>query len=152
MKLKNGDVLFGSYVPPSDSPYHQITDMCDVANMFVPKDQDCIVLGGGDLNGRVGDIKMNMPLKDMKYLPNVDKIVNDNGKEILKICRSFRCFIVNNLQFQDKKFESDFTFYKGNKKSQNDLILANMAALDAIKEFKVHNVMWNPSDHTVGGL
>ena len=148
VNLKNGDVLFGSYVPPSDSPYHQITDMCDVANMFVPKDHDRIVLGGGDLNGRVGDIKMNMPLKGMKYLPNVDKIVNDSGKEILKICRSFRCFIVNNLQFQNKKFESDFTFYKGNKKSQNDLILANTAALDAIEEFKVHNVMWNPSDHT----
>ena len=62
VNLKNGDVLFGSYVPPSDSPYHQITDMCDVANMFVPKDQDRIVLGGGDLNERVGNIKMNMPL------------------------------------------------------------------------------------------
>ena len=84
----------------------------------------------------------------LKYLPNVDKIVNDSGKEILKICRSFRCFIVNNLQFQNKNFESDFTFYKGNRKSQNDIILANMTALNAIEEFKVHNVIWNPSDHT----
>ena len=148
VNLKNGDVLFGSYIPPSDSPYHQITDMCDVANMFVPKDHNRMVLGGGDLNGRVGEVKMSMPLKGMNYLPNVDTIVNDSGKEILKICRSFRCFIVNNLQFQKKKFKSDFTFYKGNRKSQNDLILANLSALYAIEDFKVHNEIWNPSDHT----
>ena len=146
--FKNGDVIFGSYVPPSDSPYHNITDISAVANMFVPKDHDHVVFGGGDLNGRVGDVKMNAPSKNIKYLPNVDTIVNDCGKEILKMCRSFRCFIVNNLQFQNKIFESNFTFYKGNRKSQNDIILANMSALNAIEKFEVHNVVWNPSDHT----
>ena len=68
--------------------------------MFIPKDNDCVVFGGGHLNVRVSHVK-DIPSKYIKYLPNVDKIVNDSGKEILKICRSFRCYILDNLQLHD---------------------------------------------------
>ena len=83
----------------------------------------------------------------MSYLPNVDVIENEHGKEIQKICQTFKAFIVNNLKFKEKIFKSCFTYQKGEKKSQNDLILANMTALEAIKDFTVHDILWNPSDH-----
>ena len=78
---------------------------------------------------------------------NVDSILNEHGKEILKICRTYKCFIVNNLKLDNKEFKGDFTFQKGGRKAQNALILANTTALSAIEQFKVHKVVWNPSDH-----
>ena len=41
----------------------------------------------------------------MDYLPNVDTVVNDHGKEIIKICRTFKAFILNNLKINEKRFE-----------------------------------------------
>ena len=66
------------------------------------------------MNGRVGDVKTKLPV-GMVYRANVDSVVNDHGKEILKICKSFKCFIVNNLDFNGKKFDGDFTFQKGGR-------------------------------------
>ena len=146
LTFKNGDIIFGTYIAPTDSPYFDVTDFSKVANMFVPVNQNRVILGGGDMNGRVGDVKMNLP-NSMSYLPNVDGVLNDHGKEITKICRSFKCFIVNNMKFKQKIFKSDFTFHKGDRKSQNDLLLANMAALEALQKFTVHDHLWNPSDH-----
>ena len=132
--FKNGDTVFGSYIAPCDSPYYSIGDFCNVANMFVPINYDRVVLGGGDMNGRIGDVKYTLPT-NMEYLPNVDNVINDHGKEILKICRSFRCFIVNNLKIQNKIFKSDFTFFKGKTGSQNDICLVNN--LEMIRAFSI---------------
>ena len=147
INFKNGDSVFGTYIPPSDSRFFEATDFSNIANVFVPINQDRIILGGGDMNGRVGDVKYTLPAGYMSYLPNIDGIENEHGKEIIKICRTFKAFIVNNMKFKEKIFRSYFTYQKGEKKSQNDLILANMAALEAINDFTVHDIMWNPSDH-----
>ena len=146
INFKNGDSVFGTYIPPSDSRYFAPTDFSNVANVFVPVEENRVILGGGDLNGRVGNVKYQLPT-GLSYAPNVDGIENDHGKEIIKICRTFKAFIVNNLKFKEKIFESTFTYQKGEKKSQNDLILANMTALQTITDFTVHDVLWNPSDH-----
>ena len=118
--FKNGDVVFASYIAPCDSPYSNITDFSNVANVFTSMNENCVVLGGGDMNGRVADIKTKLPA-GMVYRPNVDSVMNDHGKEIIKICKSFKCFIVNNLNFNGKIFDGEFTFYKGGRKSQNDI-------------------------------
>ena len=82
--------------------------------MFMPVDYDRVVLGGGDLNSRVGDNKVQLVEQKMRYLNNIDSVfLNDDGKDNLKICRTFRCFIVNNLKFKDNILEGDFTFNKG---------------------------------------
>ena len=44
--------------------------------------------------------------------------------------------IVNNLKFKEKTFHGAFTFIKRDRKSQNDLILGNIAAIEAVEEFK----------------
>ena len=146
MTFKNGDVVFATYIAPCDSPYFNITDFSNVANVFTSMNENCVVLGGGDMNGRVADIKTKLPA-GMVYRPNVDSVMNDHGKEIIKICKSFKCFIVNNLNFNGKIFDGDFTFYKGGRKSQNDILLSNMTALQSIKNFNIHKNLWNPSDH-----
>ena len=147
INFKSGDVIFGCYIAPYDSAYYDITDFSNVANMFFPV-SDRIVVGGGDMNGRVGDVSYRLPSKSMNYVPNVDQVVNNHGNEIIKICKSFKCFIVNNLEYNSKIFNGDFTFHKANRKSQNDILLANLAGLDGMDTFEIHNVIWNPSDHT----
>ena len=114
INFKNGDAVFGSYIPPSDSRYFNVTDFSNIANMFVPASLDRIVFGGGDLNGRVGNIKYSIP-EYMDYLPNVDTVVNDHGKEIIKICRTFKTFVLNNLKINEKRIESCFTYQKAKK-------------------------------------
>ena len=84
----------------------------------------------------------------MKYLPNVDKTVNNHGNELLKICKSFKCYVVNNLKYNSKTFQGNFTFRKGERKSQNDIIVGNLSSLNALENFEIHDVIWNPSDHT----
>ena len=113
--FKNGNTIFGSYIAPYDSAYYDITDFSCVANMFYPVDHNRIIIGGGDMNGRVGDVNYRLP-KSMTYSPNVDKVVNSHGNEIISICKSFKCFIVNNLVYNTKTFMGDFTFNKANLK------------------------------------
>ena len=144
VRFKNGDTVFSSYIAPTDSPYFDVTDFSNIANAFSPVDKSRVVFGGGDMNGRVGTMKSS---EGLVYRQNVDNVLNDHGKEILKICKAFKCFIINNLNFNEKIFDGDFTFQKGGRKSQNDIILSNRTALQAIQNFKIHKEVWNPSDH-----
>ena len=147
VRLTNGNVIFASYIAPIDSPYCDPSNFSQVANAFVPTDNDKVVFGGGDMNGRVGDLpQQKAPLPGF-YRPNCDVAVNDHGSEIIDICNNFGCFVVNNLSIGPKVYDGNFTFQKGTRKAQNDLLLANRAALSAISEFSIHRVGWNPSDH-----
>ena len=65
----------------------------------------------------------------------------------MNICKSFECYLVNNLNIGGKVFDGNFTFHKGSRMAQNDVILANQAALTVIKHFTIHREGWNPSDH-----
>ena len=43
-------------------------------------------------------------------------------------------------------FDGKFTYHKGVKQSQNDIILGNLKALDNIETFIIHEISFNPSD------
>ena len=43
--------------------------------------------------------------------------------------------------------DGDFAFEKGDRKSQNDLILTNETGLNAVRSLNICNTIWNPSDH-----
>ena len=147
VRFTNGNIVFGSYIAPIDSPYCDPSNFSHIANAFVPTDNGKVVFGGGDMNGRVGDLpQQNAPLPGF-YRPNCDVTVNDHGNEIMNICKTFGCFVVNNLNSGAKVYDGNFTFQKGMRKAQNDLLLANRAALSAITEFSIYRVGWNPSDH-----
>ena len=55
--------------------------------------------------------------------------------------------LLNNLTYNSKHFDGKFTYYKGIKKSQNDIVLGNRKALDNIEKFVIHEISFNPSDH-----
>ena len=103
VRFLNGQVIFSSYIAPADSPYCDPSEFSHVANAFTPLDNECLVFGGGDLNGRVGDLQISSPPNNGRYRSNCDQIVNGHGKEIVGICRSFSCYIVNNLAIGEQK-------------------------------------------------
>ena len=147
VRLNNGTIVFSSYVAPADSPYCDPLDFSNVANAFVPASNEIIIFGGGDLNRRVGDTPQLRAPTNGIYRTNCDDQVNEHGREIMNICNSFGCYVVNNLNIGGKIFDGNFTFQKGTRRAQNDVLLANQAALSAIKHFTIHREGWNPSDH-----
>ena len=147
VEMFGGHRVFGNYIVPSSSPYFDDSAFSNVANQFLPRDSKLVVIGGGDVNARVGDIKQKLPI-NCSYTKNVDDFVNDSGKTIHSICSSYKCFVVNNMKIGSVTCHGNFTFEKGGRKSQNDLILANKHSLPLIREFQIHELGWNPSDHT----
>ena len=121
VRFNNGNIVFSSYIAPTDSPYCNPLEFSYVANAFSPV-SDAIVFGGGDLNGRVGNMAQERPPMNGTYRTNCDEIINEHGKEIINICSSFDCYIVNNLNFAGKAFDGNFTFQKGSRKAQNDIL------------------------------
>ena len=105
IEWKGGHKIFGSYIVPSDSPYSDSSVFSNIANFFVPVSESRVVIGGGDLNARVGDIKQKLHFVGYSYRENQDKIVNDYGKSLLRVCNSFNCFIINNLDACSKHFD-----------------------------------------------
>ena len=61
---------------------------------------------------------------------------------------TYNCFVVNNLNLGPVVCDGNFTFEKGGRKSQNDLVIANQYSLSVIRGFKIHELGWNPSDHS----
>ena len=145
--FRGGHKIFGSYIPPVDSIYYDDTSFTSIPNIFRHDDQRHVIIGGGDLNSRVGDVKQKLPVLDAKYRPNVDTHVNTHGRSLKRICNSFNCFILNNLDIGDIHCDGAFTYFKGGKKSQNDLGLSNSYGLRYVKDFSIHNIGWNFSDH-----
>ena len=115
--------LFGAYITPRDSIYYEETCFGDLSNVFVPVDSSYAVIGGGDINSRVGDIKVVPLVERAMYRTNPDKEVNANGNILKRVCKNFKCYVVNNLSTLDKYFDGKITFNKGGRKSQVDLCL-----------------------------
>ncbi len=109
LRFSNGNIVFSSYIAPIDSPYCDPTEFSYVANAFVPIDNKCVVFGGGDLNSRVGDLPQTKPPTNFTYTSNCDDYVNEHGKEVMNICNSFSCYVLNNLHSPSKHFPGDFT-------------------------------------------
>ena len=89
---------------------------------------NCIVIGGGDMNCRVGDVTQVLP-SNCKYRKNPDSVTNSHGRSLRKICSAYGAFILNNLDINDLSMDGKFTFYRGKGKSQSDLCLTNKTGL-----------------------
>ena len=96
----------------------------------------------------MGNANLTLNTPQYSYRDNPDKVTNSHGKEMIKICKAFKFVFVNNLSKGDLKFDGDFTFHKGDRRSQNDILITNNTGLSNIKSFNIHsNIHWNPSDH-----
>ena len=55
--------------------------------------------------------------------------------------------MLNNLNLGNLQLDGDYTFHRKERKSQNDICLSNIAGLQNIKDFSIHKIGWNFSDH-----
>ena len=147
LTFHGGHKIFGSYIPPIDSLYYNDSCLTHVPNTFFNDDGSSVIIGGGDLNSRFGNIKQNIPVLGANYRPNVDKEVNAHGRFLKKICNSYNCYVLNNLNIGNLQFDGDFTFQRRERKSQNDICLSNLVGLRNITDFSIHKIGWNFSDH-----
>ena len=97
----------------------------------------------GDLNARIGDISYADPI--ITHCRNPDTTINSNGRNLLKWTENRDDMVLlNGLQYMEKKFDSNFTFYRGTQRSQNDLAFSN--DIRSITSFNIHQKMVE-SDH-----
>ena len=87
----------------------------------------------GDLNARICD---QFPYRGTLYERNPDRIVNHHGiqlNQVISCCDNMK--VVNGAIVNDKVYDSNFTYYSGNRKSQNDWCLTNDIGL--ISDFTI---------------
>ena len=105
-----------------DSQFYTHSDFAQICNVIQNVDRNNILIGGGDLNARVADVKLQW--KNYIYRVNPDPVINLHGLELLKICKSFKCYILNNLTKGNNIFDGKITFRKGERSSQNDILIS----------------------------
>ena len=73
------------------------------------------------------DSRIGTPTHHMlQYKENPDDTINSNGRSLKKILENNKkMFIVNGLIHKDIDCETDFTFFRNNTQSQNDICIAN---------------------------
>ena len=56
---------------------------------------------------------------------------------------------MNNLSKGNITFDGKFTFHKGDRTAQNDIVIVNKPGLRNLTDFVIFDDLnWNPSDHT----
>ena len=130
-RIVNTDViLVGMYIPPSNSSYFNEKYFQNLDTIYNTYNK-CQLLIMGDLNCRVG-------------IPP-DTTVNTNGSRLMKWLYDKELLILNGYKSESKTFESNFTFFRGTARSQNDLIISNNTSiLNYLKVMKKEIY----SDHT----
>ena len=116
-------VIAAQYIPPANSTYYDDVYI-DNLNLIHDKYHSRELIITGDLNARIGDIRCINPA--VSYRPNPDTAVNSHGKKLLKwLSHHQDMIVVNGSVFNNKICDTNFTFYRGNMKSQNDITLTN---------------------------
>ena len=83
---------------------------------------------------------------DLHYFDNPDITINSNGMKLINWLKGKKdAFIVNGLVTDQKDFDSKFTFFHGNLRSQNDLLI--FSSQNILESFTILNKLIN-SDHT----
>ena len=90
IECKGGHNIFGMYITPVDSPYGDETGLTYIVNSFTPINSNSIIIGGGDLNARVGDVTLKFPYTNCHYRKNVDVTVNEYGNILIGLYKSLK--------------------------------------------------------------
>ena len=126
-------VIMALYIPPQGSPYYNESYFENMKTVYESLCDTYEVIIVGDLNARVG----NRFQRDMmSYEPNPDVNTNQHGHiltTILTSCETMQ--VVNGAANGEKSYDSKFTYFSGNKKSQIDWCLTNN--MNMITDFKI---------------
>ena len=138
-------ILIAIYIPPNNSQYFNediFEHLKSMLTYFLPHKSIYIV---GDMNSRFGNMNTNVK-PQLRYKINPDTSTNQNGLKLIKILQEFpEMVLLNGLHDEYKKFDSDFTFFRGNKATQIDICITN----NTINTDNLKILHKNPiSDHT----
>jgi hypothetical protein len=150
------------HIPHENSTYYDKIDY-DIVSKLYHETMDYKKLGEtallGDFNGRVGILNDWIDVDDVTHVPiyddyvcdgtlskrnNLDKTVNNRGKEILDFCIAAKMRIANGRTTGD--LEGNFTFFK-NGMSAIDLCITDEELRNDILYFKVNELCRHLSDH-----
>ena len=135
-------ICIAMYIPPSSSKYFT-SEYLDNMQLFLSNFKLLPMCLMGDLNTRFGQPPIFN--RDISYKNNPDKELNANGRALIRILKEEKSFhIVNGMQTRSFEFDTDYTFFRGETYSQNDVTLVNN--IELITSFKIKEK--NPySDH-----
>ena len=140
-------VFIGCYIQPENSNYFDPDMFSELGSFLITlREKKLIPFMGGDLNCRFGDL--NMLFEDKLYTGNVDASSNKHGRTYGRdICTMGGIFPLNHLTHRGNVFEGDFTYFKGEKKSQIDFVFTCNEGLKIVKSFSIIKDNWHLSDH-----
>ena len=126
-------VIMALYVPPLGSRYYNDLYFENMRTVYESLSTTYDVIIVGDLNARISN---RFTQRDTTYKPNPDQIINQHGHALNKIlghCETMK--VVNGAVVGEGAFDSNFTYFSGSRKSQNDWCLTNN--LNLIADFKI---------------
>ena len=148
------DISFlGCYITPKDSSYYDAAIFGYIQSVF-KRDAGKTVYLIGDLNSRVGKQTDACFDEDvLEYRGCEDLIVNENGKNLMDVCRETNTAVVNNLVYDGKHFKTQLSFRrKNNWISEPDLLVTSRSGVEIIESFETvqyHNGRHLCSDHAL---
>ena len=135
-------ICVAMYIPPSNTKYFSeeyMEHLQLLLSNFI-QTPTCLI---GDMNSRFGQPPRFSG--NIVYNNNPDKVLNSNGRTLLRTLNENKSFhLLNGLQTRDLDCATDFTFFKGELCSQNDISLTN--CVEMISSFQIldRNIL---SDH-----
>ena len=127
-------VVMALYIPPQGSPFYEESYFENLRTVYESLASTYEVIVVGDLNARISD---KFPRRDkIRYQTNPDQTINQHGQKlnnVLCCCESMR--LVNGANIGEKVYDSRFTFFNGERKSQNDWCITNN--LDMLSVFSI---------------
>ena len=144
----------GAYIQPESSRYYSTDLFSSLSNLLLDSNERNLTpILGGDLNCRFGDLNQAFQEKKLLYNKNVDTTDNYNGRNYgVDLCNACHIFPINHLKYKNKSFDGDYTYYKGNKRSQIDFVFTNFKGLKQIDCFSIIRDNWHTSDHLPIGV
>ena len=140
-----GFIFGGIYIPPNDSPYYH-PSLFGSVEAYVNEHSKVVALG--DYNSRVGSPCLcDSNSEQYEYAGIVDEVVNENGKQLINLCRSSGAVVGNHLLYKGKSFGGGLTFKRKTRWiSEIDLCVLKEEVLDNVRGISVNHTVTG-SDH-----
>jgi len=152
-------LIGGCYVPPSDSPYYDISMLANIEAQIMSNINSEFILIG-DLNARCGKevgllLHTETEKVSCRYMQSCDdaRVANQNGQHIIQLCKDSHALIVNNLQYGKQMFQGGLTFRRKNQWiSEVDLCVLSHELIHSLSKFEINQDLSLPSDHAPIGI
>ena len=140
--------FMGIYVYPIDSlDFDNIDYGVLINDIRYWLEKGYIPIIGGDFNSIPGDLnKLSINSLRSRFANNIDSTSNKHGESFVNLC-VLRILPLDHCIYNEKIFDGKFTYFKANKKSQIDFVLANNLGRKLVKRFDINLTGWHLSDH-----